>query len=209
MSQAARARALMDLLPPGVFDPSRTDSNMAKVMGAVAGELGAADDRAAELAGGLFPATAAAEGVRAWAAVLDLDQEGLSTEDVRRAALLQLRKTGGANRSFYQGILNSLGFADDPGRVLPVCRWATCDSECDAPLWQDPTFRDTFVVFLPHLVQGFACDSRCNDFLAVFGEFATCLDTCNDFLVTYQSAAVLRQFIEAKPAHAVVLFYYY
>lgn len=199
----------MDLLPQGVFDTDRPDTNMRRVMRAVATELGAADDRAAGLAADVFPAAAGATGVGLWAAVLDIGTEGLSTEAVREACLLQLRKTGGANRSFYEGLLASLGFDDAPSRVLDVCPWATCRSRSDRPLWSDTTFRDTFVIFLPHLEQRFDADSRCNDFLVLFGEFANCLGTCDDFIVTYQSKDVLRTFLAAKPVHSVVLFYYY
>lgn len=106
--------------------------------------------------------------------------------------MAQLRKLGGANRRFYQAIMQQFGFDSDATRVTAVCKPFTANSGCDDYLYNNAAWRYTFILRLP-------AERRA----------MTCNGTCNDNIVNYQSEAVLDTFNRAKPLHTVILFIFY
>lgn len=160
------------LLPPEAFDPNARG---------VGGELqaeGAALDEALAQALALLEESdpgAAAALLPDWERVAGLPDPCVGTAPQstgqRRAALVgRLTMYGGQSAAYYIGLAERYGY---PGATVTEFRPATCNSDCNAAVFQED-WRPVWRLNLPQDTGVFhaSCNSNCNDPLQSWGDAA-------------------------------------
>lgn len=176
---------LFRLMPKGLFDEFDQESNISKLFTPIAGKLQDVENYIISRANNIFPQLSDSESLKKWSIALN------TNEDLE-SILFQLRKSGGANQSFYLGLLNGLGFNSDDDKVVPVVRAFNCNSNCNDATYFGEGWRFVFLIYLPFDPVSFNCNSNCNDPLRLG-----------------QSKSTIELFEKSKPAHTAIRFLYY
>lgn len=196
MNVPAWLASLQSLLPPGRAFTREPDSNLTKLLEAVAAMFASAESLAVELRNQSADPLIATHMLPDWERLLGLPDEctaelELSILQRQRMALARLTERGGQSRPYFIALAEAYG---EPGCTIDDCfMQMTCNSDCNDALY---SLADVFTwrVNIPRpidQVEAMTCNSDCNDALASFSlSLAECPIT------------------ERKPAHTQVIFSY-
>lgn len=168
MDRAAYAEQLFSLLPTGAAWPREEGTVLSGIVGVMAGEFARLDERAMALIDEGDPSKTeeALPDHERVAGLPDPCAGDVQTIEGRRERLLQkLFMRGGQSRPYLIALAAALGYEISITEFRPF----TCESACDAPLY-DPSWHFVFRVNAPEVtVRQASCNSGCDEPLQSWG----------------------------------------
>lgn len=168
VNHEAYREALIALLPRGVIWQVESESNLWKVLDAVAAGLLRVHAGADRLMVEADPRTAY-ELLPDWERALGLPDlcgsDALSVTDRRAAIIARLTAIGGATPAYLIQQAEAMGY---PGATLDEYDLAHCEGDCEQALFDEPWLY-TFTLNLPQEPDtlGATCDGSCEDYLGI------------------------------------------
>jgi uncharacterized protein YmfQ (DUF2313 family) len=186
--------ALQAMLPPGRAFTREPDSNLAKLLSAIAAMFLAAQLKLENLLEQADPGRAT-DMLADWERLLALPDkclvgQNLSTAARRRIATQRLVEQGGQSAAYFIALAAALG---EPDCTVTEFRPMNCNDDCNDALYS-PSDRFAWRVNIPHA--------------APVTRLMNCNDDCNDALQIYQASLIECPIRERKPAHTNVSFAY-
>lgn len=153
---------LAALLPPGAAWPRDPDTNLGRLLEAMAQELARLHNRQVDLIEEDDPRTAS-ELLGAWETEVGLPDlclgaEGVTVQERRAAVHAKLTSRGGQSRAYFIGLARSLGYAV----TIHEYRRHTCEMSCEDPVCDEP-WQFAWQVNAPEVtVRELTCEDHCD-----------------------------------------------